>query len=166
MNTNTNTDIISKLLVTARALERAGDELFSRFGITLGMYEILMLIHHHVDTTTRLAGISHITLAGITHKTKLMEDKGYIRRTVHKGDRRVWHFSLTQEGQSLLDTVYAFHEEITVPLFAQFPEADKQQMLTFLTATEQHLGHVLQNRQLIAEHVDNLTKQRGVRIRQ
>jgi len=158
---NTNTAIINKLLITARALERVGDEIFSRFGITLGMYEILMLIAKDVDTTTKLAGISQITLASITHKTKLMEDNGYIQRIINKEDKRVWRFSLTKKGQALLETIHAMYEQLTVPLFAQFSEVDKQHMLKFLTATEEHLGNVLQNRQMIAAFVDNLVKQKA-----
>jgi len=162
---NTNIDIISKLLVTARALELAGNEIFSRFGITLSMYEILMLISDHVDTTTKLASISQITLAGITHKTKLMEDKGYMQRVVDKEDKRVWYFSLTPKGQSLLETIRAVYEEMTVPLFAQFSETHKQQTLTLLTATEQHLSHVLQNRQIIVAYVNELIGQKGIQIK-
>ena len=162
---NTNIDIISKLLVTARALERAGDEIFSKFDITLGMYEILILVADHVDTTTKLAGMSQLTLAGITHKTKLMEDKGYIKRVVSKEDKRVWYFSLTPKGQSLLETIRTIYEEMTLPLFAQFSEAHKQQALTLLTATEQHLGYMLQNRQIIAEYVDNLIELKGIRFK-
>lgn len=162
---NTNIDIISKLLVTARALERAGDEILSRFGITLGMYEILMLVADHVDTTTKLASISQITLASITHKTKLMEDKGYIQRVVNKEDKRVWFFSLTPQGQSLLVTIRAVYEEMTAPLFAQFSEAHKQQALTLLTATEQHLKDVLKNRQIIVEYVKKLIEQKGIHLK-
>lgn len=162
---NTNIDIISKLLVTARALERAGDEIFSKFDITLGMYEILMLVADHVDTTTKLASISQITLASITHKTKLMENKGYINRVVNKEDKRVWYFSLTPKGQSLLETIRAVYEEMTVPLFAQFSEAHKQEALTLLIATEQHLRHVLQNRQIIVEYVNKLIEQKGIHLK-
>lgn len=162
---NTSIDIIRKLLVTARALERVGDEIFSRFGITLGIYEILMLVADHVDTTTKLASISQITLASITHKTKLMEDKGYIQRVVNKEDKRVWYFSLTPKGQSLLETIRAVYEEMTVPLFAQFSEAHKQQALTLLTATEQHLKDVLQNRQIIVEYVNKLIEQKGIQLK-
>ena len=162
---NTDIDIISKLLVTARALERAGDQIFSKFDITLGMYEILVLVADRVDTTTRLAGISQLTLASITHKTKLMEDKGYIKRVVSKADKRVWYFSLTPKGQSLLETIRAVYEEMTVPLFAQFSEVQKQQTLTLLTATEQHLRHVLQNRQIIVEFVNKLIEQKHIDIK-
>src|SRR5665647_2374611 len=113
-----NIDIISKLLVIGRALERAGDEIFCNFGITLGMYEILMLISDNVNTTTKLASISQITPASITHKTKHMEDKGYIKRVVSKEDKRVWFFSLTNKGKNLSEMIHSMYEEITAPLFA------------------------------------------------
>ncbi len=160
----TDIDIINRLLVTARALEKAGDEIFSRFGITQGMYELLVLVADRVDTTTKLANISQITLAGITHKTKFLEDKGYIQRVVSREDKRVWYFSLTPKGQELLETIRAVYEEMTVPLFAQFSEAHKQQALILLTATEQHLRHVLQNRRIIAERLDKLIEQKGISL--
>lgn len=165
MNMNTNTDIISKLMVTARALERVGDEIFSKFDITVGMYEILTLIADHVDTTTKLASISQITLASITHKTKLMENKGYIKRVVNNEDKRVWYFSLTPKGRSLLETIRAIYEEMTVPLFAQFSEMHKQQALALLAATEEHLRYVVQNRQIIAEFLSELIEQKGIRVK-
>jgi DNA-binding MarR family transcriptional regulator len=146
-------------------LERVGDEIFSKFDITVGMYEILTLIADHVDTTTKLAGISQITLASITHKTKHMENKGYIKRVVSKQDKRVWYFSLTPKGRNLLETIRAVYEEMTVPLFAQFSEAHKQQALALLAATEQHLGYLLQNRHMIAEFVNGLVEQKGIRFK-
>jgi DNA-binding MarR family transcriptional regulator len=162
---NSSIAIIGKLLVIARALERAGDEIFSSFGITLGMYEILMLIADNVDTTTKLANISQITLASITHKTKHMEDKGYIKRVVSKEDKRVWYFSLTNKGRILLETILAIYEEITVPLFAHFSESYKQQTLTLLTATEEHLRYVLQNRKIIVDYVDKLIEKKGLKLK-
>ncbi len=155
-------DIISTLLVATRALERAGDEILSRFGITIGMYELLMLIARQVDTTTKMANLSQITLASVTHKTKLMEDNGYIRRVVNPRDKRVWRFSLTPQGQSLFDAVGEVYQEVTRPLFAQFSETEKQQVLSILTATEQHLRHVLQHRSIMFEYVDRLILERGI----
>jgi DNA-binding MarR family transcriptional regulator len=160
-----NIDIIGKLLVIARALERAGDEILSSFGITMGMYEILMFIADNTNTTTKLANISQITLASITHKTKHMENKGYIKRVVSKEDKRIWYFSLTNKGRSLLETILAVYEEITVPLFANFPESDKQQTLTLLTATEEHLRHVLQNRKSMVDYVDKVIEQKGLKLK-
>jgi DNA-binding MarR family transcriptional regulator len=161
-DTRIDVDIISKLLVTTRSLEKAGDEILSRFGITMGMYEILMLIAHQVDTTTKMANVSQITLASVTHKTKLMEEKGYIRRVVNKRDKRVWRFSLTPRGRDLLEAIGEVYQEVTRPLFAQFAEAEKKQVLSVLTATEEHLRHVLQHRSIMAEYVDRLILERGI----
>ncbi len=161
-DSRTDIDIISVLLVTTRALERAGDEILSRFGITLGMYEILTLIAHQVDTTTQMANLSQITLGSVTHKTKLMEERGYIRRVVNLKDKRVWRFSLTPLGQSLFEAVGEVYQEVTRPLFAQFSEVEKQQVLSVLTATEEHLRHVLQHRSIMAEYVDRVILERGI----
>jgi DNA-binding MarR family transcriptional regulator len=157
-----NIDIISKLLVTARALERAGDEIFSSFGITLGIYEILMLVNDGVNTTSKLANVSQITPASITHKTKHMEDKGYIKRLVGKEDKRVWYFSLTNKGKSLLETIQTIYEEITAPLFANFSESYKQQTLALLAATEEHLIYILQNRKILADYAGKSIEQKGL----
>jgi len=157
-----NIEIIGKLLVTSRALEKAGDEIFSRFGITLRMYEILMLISDQIDTTTKMANLSQITLASITHKTKTMEEKGLIRRVMNSKDKRVWYFSLTPKGQSLLETIREVYEDVTEPLFSQFSEGEKQQVLSLLTATEEHLKHVIKNPSITAEYVDKLILQKGI----
>jgi len=155
-----NIDIIGKLLVIGRALERVGDEIFYNFGITLGMYEILMLISDEINTTTKLANISQITPASITHKTKHMEYKGYIKRVVGKEDKRVWFFSLTNKGKSLLETIHSIYEEITAPLFANFSDSYKQQTLALLTTTEEHLIYILQNRKILADYVEKLIEQK------
>jgi DNA-binding MarR family transcriptional regulator len=126
------------------------------------MYEILMLIADQVDTTTKMANLSHITLASITHKTKIMEEKGYIRRVMNDRDKRVWYFSLTPKGQSLLETIREVYEEVTKPLFAQFSEGEKQQVLSLLTATEEHLRHVIRNPSIMAEYVNKLILQKGI----
>jgi DNA-binding MarR family transcriptional regulator len=109
-----------------------------------------------------MANLSQITLASITHKTKIMEEKGYIRRVMNNKDKRVWYFSLTPRGQSLLETIREVYEEVTNPLFARFSEGEKQQVLSLLTATETHLQHVIANRSLMAEYVNKLILQRGI----
>ncbi len=161
-DSRTDVDIVNALLVATRALERAGDEIFSRLGITLGMYEILTLIAHQVDTTTQMANLSQTTLASVTHKTKLMEERGYIRRVVNLRDKRVWRFSLTPLGQNLVEAVGEVYQEVTRPLFAQFSETEKRQVLSVLTAAEEHLRHILQHRSIMTEYVDRLILERGI----
>ncbi len=159
---NINAQIVGRLFVTARALERVGDIIFSRFGLTVSMYELLLLIAHDVDTTTRMASLSQITLASITHKTKYMEEKGLIQRQINSDDKRVWRFSLTARGQDLLETISEVYDSVTKPLFGQLPEGERRLILSFLTATEDHMRQALQNRSLVVEHVNQLIGKKGI----
>lgn len=156
---NVNAHIIGMLLVTARALEKVGDAIFSRFGITLSMYELLMLIAVKVDTTTKMANVSQITLASITHKTKIMEEKGYIRRVMDSKDKRIWYFSVTPNGKNLLETVSKVYEKVTTPLFGQLSEKEKQQIVAFLTGTEEHMRIALEHRSQMLEHIDKMLQE-------
>jgi MarR family transcriptional regulator, organic hydroperoxide resistance regulator len=160
---NIDADLISRLLVTSRVLEKAGDVILSRFGITMGMYELLVLIADQVDTTTRMAKSSQITLASITHKTKLLEEKGYIRRVLNDKDKRVWYFSLTASGRSLLETIREVYDQVTFNLFARFSEEEKRLILSLLSTTEDHLRHVPQNRVLVIEHINKIMAEKGIK---
>ena len=151
-----NAHIVGMLLVTTRALEKVGDAIFSRFGITVAMYELLMLIAVKVNTTTKMANVSQITLASITHKTKIMEEKGYIQRVMDSKDKRVWYFSLTPTGQRLLDTVSGVYDKLTSPLFAELSEKEKQKIVSFLTTTEEHMRIAMENREVMLDHVEKL----------
>ncbi len=155
---NINVDITNKLLMTARMLEKVGDMLFSRFGITSRAFEILKRINNGMNTTTTLADDMQSSLANITHGTKILEEKGYIKRIVNKRDKRIWYFSITEKGKGLLETVNSIYEAGMVPLYSQFPTGQKQQMLDFLKATEEHLKVVIQDDTHIAEFIDNQLK--------
>lgn len=155
-----NVDITYKLLVTARMLEKVGDMLFSRFGITARAFEILRLIDRDISTTTVLADAMQSSLANITHGTKILEEKGYVKRVVNERDKRIWCFSITEKGQGLLETVDAIYEAGMIPLYSQFPAKQKQRILGFLNATEEHLKLVIQDDTHIAEFLSNLLKEK------
>ena len=93
-----NTEITETLLETTRMLDRTGDMLFSRYGIAMTSYEILGYISDNISTTKGLAQKLQTTYSNITHKTKLLEEKGYINRTIDPKDKRSWNFRLTPEG--------------------------------------------------------------------
>ncbi len=155
---NIDVDVTNKLLVTARMLEKVGDMLFSRFGITARAFEILKHINNGIDTTTILANAMQSSLANITHGTKILEEKGYIKRIVNERDKRIWCFSITKRGQGLLETVNSIYEAGMIPLYSQFPAKQKQQVLDFLNATEEHLKVVVQDDTHIAEFITNQLK--------
>ncbi len=164
INKNVNAQIVGRLFVTARAMEKVGDTIFSRFGLTVSMYELLMLIAEGVSTTTKMANLSQITLASITHKTKYMEDKGLIQREMNREDKRVWRFNLTQEGRRRLDAISEVYDAVTKPLFGQMTGDERKLILSFLAATEDHMRQALQNRSLVAQHIDRLIREKGIEL--
>jgi DNA-binding MarR family transcriptional regulator len=149
------TDITHKLLATTRLLERTWDEVFARFGIGLRAYEILVDIAAGLDTTTQLADLTQSTPASITHKTKLMEDLGYLARRVDPDDKRVWHFSLTERGRALLETVQHVNAAALDQLYGEFSTEQKQHVASFLDALAAHLSQVPQHRDAIAAWLDD-----------
>jgi DNA-binding MarR family transcriptional regulator len=151
-----NTEITESLLETARMLDRTGDMLFSRYGIAMTNYEILGYISNKISTTKELSQKLQTTYSNITHKTKLLEDKGYIKRTLDPNDKRSWNFCLTSEGEKTLAAIRFLHSEATKQLYNQFSEKEKQFMVDFLQAIKQHLMMISQNRDQLAKFVNEV----------
>jgi DNA-binding MarR family transcriptional regulator len=145
--------INDKLLVTARLLEKAGNLLFGHFGLTTGAYEILLHIHAGANTTAALAGLLQSSLANITHKTKLLESQGYLERTVSDTDKRIWHFSLTPEGERVFGAIRMLYEKATDALYGRFSEKEKKQFLLFVDAVESHLKAIVENQKHVEKFV-------------
>ncbi len=146
---DSNTAINDKLLMTARVLEKTGDLLFGQFGLTVRAYEILTHLHAGEDTTAKLAIILQSSPANITHKTKLLESEGLIKRVVDQHDKRIWRFSLTQRGEQILKTIHGIYEKATVKLYSQFSKQKKQEALEFLNAVLEHLTALLENEEKV-----------------
>jgi DNA-binding MarR family transcriptional regulator len=151
-----NTEITDSILETSRMLYRTGDMLFSRYGITMTSYEILGYISDNISTTKDLSQKLQTTYSNITHKTKLLENKGYIKRTLDSKDKRSWNFYLTLEGEKTLTTIRFLHSEATKQLYNQFSEKEKQFMVDFLQAIKQHLMMISQNRDQLTKFVNEV----------
>jgi MarR family transcriptional repressor of mepA len=151
-----NTEITESLLETARMLDRTGDMLFSRYGIAMTNYEILGFIGNNISTTKDLSQKLQTTYSNITHKTKLLEEKGYIKRTLDPKDKRSWNFCLTPEGEKTLSAIRFLHSEATKQLYNQFSEKEKQFMVDFLQAIKQHLMMISQNRDQLTKFVNEV----------
>ena len=151
-----NTKITDSILETARMLDRTGDMLFSRYGIAMTSYEILGYISNNITTTKDLSQKLQTTYPNITHKTKLLEDKGYIKRTLDPKDKRSWNFCLTLEGEKTLTAIRFLHSEATRQLYNQFSEKEKQFMVNFLQAIKQHLMMISKNRDQLTKFVNEV----------
>jgi DNA-binding MarR family transcriptional regulator len=148
-------EVSDQIITTSRLLDQVGNLIMSEFGITMNGYETMILIDKNINTTTELANQTNSTLANITHKTKILEEKGYIRRNLGE-DKRKWNFSLTSEGKELLESVDKYYDLATNRLFSQFTEVELQSMLGILNKTSQHLEFILMNETDLMDYVKSL----------
>jgi len=154
---NRVTEVSDQIITTSRLLDRAGNMLMSEFGITMSGYETLVQIGNGINTTTKLASRTNSTLANITHKTKILEEKGFIKREIG-GDKRKWNFSLTDEGVAMLETVEKYYEMATSRLFSQFSDNEVGTVLDVLNRTREHLEFILTNESDLKEYVKTLAQ--------
>lgn len=136
-------NITNKLLAVTQILGKTSDVILAQFGITFMCYEILKHIDAGTATTTALAKTMNTTLSGITHKTKSLEQSGFIERSFDKNDKRVWYFAITEEGKTSLNLIESIYEEAMRQLYSEFSKTQKQQVFDFLDKIENHLNHVL-----------------------
>jgi len=154
--------ITNRLLATMHNLDRASDVIFARFGMTATSHGILKHISAGLSTTTALAKAMDNTLGNITHKTKALEQSGYIQRAFDPADKRVWHFAITDDGGAALDTIDAVYQAALHQLYSEFSTTQKQQVSDFLGRVQGHLDRVLTaDRPDFVQFVDQLSNKQG-----
>jgi DNA-binding MarR family transcriptional regulator len=151
-------EMSDQIVSTARLLTQAGNVVLSEFGITMGTYEVILLISKGNDTTTKLGNATKSTLANITHKTKALEKEGFIERSIGDRDKRVWTFALTTKGKKFLGSVQRYYGEALDRLFSQFSEDQTATALDVIATTRQHLEALIQDEGVLAAYAKDLAQ--------
>ena len=105
---NRNLNLISgNLTMISGNLEekKSGNQIFSKFGLTVKTYTILVAISEGCSNSTILSSYVQGSMASITQKTKWLEDKDLIYRQMDKKDKRIWCFNLTGKGKEILNKI-------------------------------------------------------------
>jgi DNA-binding MarR family transcriptional regulator len=145
--------ITEQIVAVARLLDEVGDMIMSDFSISMGAFEIMVLIKAGDATTSDLARRTRSTSSNITHMTKVLEEKGFISRSVDGKDKRIWRFEITKDGDNLLAMVQSFYDGAVSMLFSQFTDRQRSDVSDFLKATQEHLEMVMENRDQVREMV-------------
>ena len=145
--------ITEQIVAVARLLDQVGDMIMSDFNISMGAFEVMVLIKAGYATTGELAKRTRSTPSNITHMTKVLEERGFISRSVDGKDRRVWRFVISEEGEALMSTVQSFYDEAVSMLFSQFTSQQRRDVSDFLKATQDHLEMVMDNEEHVLEMV-------------
>jgi DNA-binding MarR family transcriptional regulator len=99
------------------------------------MYEIRQSCE---PSTGELAELLHVRPATLTGLADRLERNGFVKRWTDASDRRVVRIGLTQEGDALLDEVFAAAIEYLSPILERMGEAGREDFIaaleTFVTA--------------------------------
>jgi DNA-binding MarR family transcriptional regulator len=81
-------------------------EATEHFDITVGQFHLLRRIRKGTDSVSKLADDRHTSRPAISRAVDTLVKKGLVDRTHNPVDRRHVQLTLTDEGQSLMDTIF------------------------------------------------------------
>jgi len=126
-------------------LEKTGNQIFSKFGLTVKTYAILVAINEGCNKSTGLAEDIQGSKASVTQKTKWLEEKGLIYRELDKKDKRIWYFHLTDKGKETLKLVVPDYEKAMNGLYRSFSKKEIDQMIKMFKVMEDRLHYAIKN---------------------
>jgi DNA-binding MarR family transcriptional regulator len=74
--------------------------------ITVSQFHILRHVNHGKDSVSELAATGHISRPAISRMVDVLVNKNLISRTQNPQDRRHIQLALTDEGETLLNTIF------------------------------------------------------------
>lgn len=107
-------------------------ELFSRFGIDRGEFDVLATLRRsgapHRLSPTQLVRSLMMSSGGMTDRLDRLERAGLVRRVAHARDRRSIHVELTKPGLKMINEAVKAHVQNQHKLVEALPKGDRQQL--------------------------------------
>ena len=104
--TDPDQEAYGAILATAKVIRRVSLRVFADEGITDPQFQVLMLLVDKGPMLMRkLSDELLVTPANVTGIVDRLEEKGLVRRTSGKGDRRASIILTTEEGKAMFDRV-------------------------------------------------------------
>ena len=104
--TDADQEAYGAILVTAKVVRRVSLRVFADEGMTDPQFQVLMLLVDKGPMLMRkLSDELLVTPANVTGIVDRLEEKGLVRRTSGKGDRRASIILITEEGKAMFDRV-------------------------------------------------------------
>lgn len=142
---NKNIILNTQFFIVIALLEKTGNQIFSRFGLTVKTYAILVAINEGCTKSTELAKNIQGSKASVTQKTKWLEGKGLIYRELNKRDKRIWYFHLTDKGKETLKMVVPDYEKAMNRLFESFSKKEIDQAIKMFKILKDRLLYALEH---------------------
>ena len=143
---NKNIVLNNQFFIVIALLEKTGNQIFSKFGLTVKTYAILVAIDGGCTKSTELAKNIQGSKASVTQKTKWLEEKGLIYRELDKRDKRIWYFYLTDKGKETLKMVIPDYEKAMSRLYRSFSKREIDQVIKMFKVMEDRLHYAIKHK--------------------
>lgn len=131
----------NQIFKTCTLLERTGNSIFQKFGLTVKTYKILFCIQNGITKSTDIADNISGSLSSIAQKTKILENKGFIVRKIDSNDKRIWYFSLTPKGGKILESILPNYEKAICKLYEFLNKNKIEEIYNILQTIEKRLNY-------------------------
>lgn len=126
-------------IVMHRVINRAKG-MYQEFDLNASQAGILFSLHQSSAMSQKeLAESLNMTPPSITSTIQKMEKGGYIRRKADEKDQRVLRLSLTEKGESCIQSVKQVAEQMRKLIFYEMSEEEIQQFRKFLLRINENL---------------------------
>lgn len=142
---NKNIALNNQFFRVIALLEKTGNQIFSRFGLTVKTYAILVAIDSGCIRSTDLARNILGSKASVTQKTKWLEKKELIYRELDRKDKRIWYFYLTDKGKETLKKIVPDYEKAMEMLYNPFSKKEVDKTIKMFKILEERLLHALKH---------------------
>lgn len=102
-----NHESVLSIVRTATLLAAAGNVLFRQYDLTEAQFNVLFALKYKDRDLTQsdLGKRLVVTRASITSVLDKLEAKGLVKRNEVRGNRRIYHVTLTARGRGLIDQI-------------------------------------------------------------
>ncbi len=125
-------ELILNFVRTADVIAAKGSLLFRRYGLTEAQFNVLFALKYKKSEWTQsdLGKRLVVTRASITSVLDKLEEKRLVKRNEVPGNRRIYHISLTQKGQCLIDKVEPVYRAVIHDALDIFTPAECRHMIS------------------------------------
>lgn len=139
MKSETGYDLIIQVLSAANVMVKESHRLFRPHGLTDAQFNVLNVLGTAVEGVSQreLSDVLVVDRSNITGLLDRMEKLGWVKRSDHPSDRRVYLVTLTAEGRKLWQKVLPEYVAVVRRVTAVAPEPELKRTLETLRRLEE-----------------------------
>ena len=133
-------ELVTALLAAADALLRESQRLFRPHGLTAAQFNVLNILAERPDGLSQreLSDLLVVDRSNVTGLLDRLEKTGWVRRTDHPSDRRVYQVLLTADGRRLWAEVAPRYEAAVRQVTTGLTERRVRESIALLRALEEN----------------------------